>query len=132
MTQEAGLPENVVSLAEFRNKKIEIEEKKLQAEEETQLMYFDPTSLDDINEMCAETMNELFDYLDNEFGIDVHKENSNMVDLIMFLESYKSLILKAVEKNHPFQELAHKIFDGVKLQQVEDGYKYVFEITENT
>lgn len=133
MTEEAGLPENVVSLADFRIKKLEAEKKLLEQEEDEDqyLIEFDPTSLDSINEMCADTMNELFDFLENNFELYLDKKE-NMVELVMFLETYKSLILKACDKWHPFQDMADKIFNGVKLEQTEDGsgYKYVFENLE--
>lgn len=127
MTEEIGLPDNVISLIDFKNKKIEKDKlKKLQEElEEEEFVEFDPESLDSINLLCADTTNELFDYLVNNFELNVVKE-TNMNELILFLESYKSLVFKSVEKWHPFQELADKIFDGVKLEEAEDGYKYIF------
>lgn len=127
MTEEIGLPDNVISLIDFKNKKIEKDKlKKLQEElEEEEFVEFDPESLDSINLLCADTTNELFDYLVNNFELNVVKEK-NMNELILFLESYKSLVFKSVEKWHPFQELADKIFDGVKLEEAEDGYKYIF------
>lgn len=127
MTEEIGLPDNVISLIDFKNKKIEKDKlKKLQEElEEEEFVEFDPESLDSINLLCADTTNELFDYLVNNFELNVVKE-TNMNELILFLESYKSLVFKSVEKWHPFQELAGKIFDGVKLEEAEDGYKYIF------
>lgn len=132
MTEQAGLPDNVVSLVQFKEKKLEVEKQKLlQQESMDQFVEFDPTSLDSINEMCADTMNELFDFLENNYDLNVDV-NENMIDLILFLESYKSLILKTVSKWHPFQEMAGKMFNGVKLQETEDGtgYKYVFENLE--
>jgi hypothetical protein len=135
MTEEEARLDNVVSLADFRNKKLEAEKQKLLDEqdedEEDYIIEFDPNSLDSINEMCADTMNELFHYLENNFELFLDKK-SNMVDLIMFLETYKSLILKTCDKWHPFQDMADKIFNGVKLEQTEDGsgYKYVFENLE--
>lgn len=133
MTEEAGLPDNVVSLAQFKEKKLEIEKQKLLDEQDDDEYYieFDPTSLDSINDMCADTMNELFDFLENNYKLEISMDN-NMVEMVLFLESYKSLVLKAVDKWHPFQDLAGKIFNGVKLQESEDGsgYKYVFENLE--
>lgn len=133
MTEEAGLPDNVVSLAKFKENKLEKEKLKqlLQDQEDDEFIQFDPTSLDSINEMCADTMNELFDFLENNFELYLDKKE-NMVELVMFLETYKSLILKACDKWHPFQDMADKIFNGVKLEQTEDGsgYKYVFENLE--
>jgi len=135
MTEEAGLPDNVVSLAKFREKKLEAEAEKQrlldEQNEEDCLIEFDPNSLDSINEMCADTMNELFDFLENNFELSLDKKE-NMVELVMFLETYKSLILKACSKWHPFQDMANKIFNGVKFQETEDGtgYKYVFENLE--
>lgn len=133
MTDEAGLPENVVSLAKFREKKLEAEAQKLLDEqnEEEYVIEFDPTSLDSINDMCADTMNELFDFLENNYDLEISMDK-NMVEMVLFLESYKSLVLKAVDKWHPFQDLAGKIFNGVKLQEAEEGtgYKYVFENLE--
>lgn len=133
MTEEAGLPENVVSLAKFREKKLEAELQKLLdgQNEEEYVIEFDPTSLDSINDMCADTMNELFDFLENNYALEISMDK-NMVEMVLFLESYKSLVLKAVDKWHPFQDLAGKIFNGVKLQEAEEGtgYKYVFENLE--
>lgn len=132
MTEEARL-DNVVSLADFKNKKLEAEKKKLlDLDDDDQYhIEFDPTSLDSINEMCSDTMNELFDFLEHNFELHLDKKE-NMVELVMFLETYKSLILKACDKWHPFQDMADKIFNGVKLEPIEDGsgYKYVFENLE--
>lgn len=133
MTEEIGLPDNIISLAEFRNKKIEKEKlKKLQEELlEDEYLEFDPESLDSVNLLCADTSNELFDFLINNFDLNVVKKE-NMIELILFLESYKSLVLKSVEKWHPFQDLAGKIFDGVSLEESEEGYKYVLKSENET
>lgn len=131
MTDEAGLPENVVSLAKFKEKKLEEEKNKLLLQGEEPYLELDRSSLDSINEMCAETINELFDFLENNFELFLDKKD-NMIELIMFLESYKSLVMKACDKWHPFQDMANKIFNGVKLEPTDDGsgYKYVFENLE--
>lgn len=130
MTDETHTFDNVVSLADFKNKKLEKEKlKQLMEEEDDGFIQFDPTSLDSINEVCAETINELFDFLELNYDINL-PDNCNTTELILFLESYKSLMLKAVDKWHPFQDLASKIFAGVKLEEDENGYKYVFENVE--
>ena len=132
MTDETHTLDNVISLSEFRNKKLEKEKlRQLMEEEDDGFIELDPTSLDSINEVCADTMNELFAFM--ELNYDLELPNSdNTVELILFLESYKSLVLKAVDKWHPFQDLASKIFSGVKLEEDEtgSGYKYVFENIE--
>lgn len=134
MTDETSTLDNVISLSDFRNKKLEKEklnELRQLMEEDDGIIEFDPTSLDSINEVCAETINELFDFL--ELNYDIHlASDTSTTELILFLESYKSLVLKAVDKWHPFQDLASKIFAGVKLEEDENGsgYKYVFENIE--
>lgn len=132
MTDETHTFDNVVSLSDFKNKKLEKEKlKQLMEEEDDGFIQFDPTSLDSVNEVCAETINELFDFLELNYDINL-ADDCNTTELILFLESYKSLMLKAVDKWHPFQDLAAKIFSGVKLEEDEtgSGYKYVFENIE--
>jgi hypothetical protein len=132
MTEEQNsFPENVVSLIDFKNKKLEKEKLKQLEKEmaEDEFEEFDPSSIESVNLLCSDTTNELFDYLVNNFELDVVKKE-NMNELILFLESYKSLIFKSVEQWHPFQELAGKIFDGVKLEDDGDGFKYIFENVE--
>jgi hypothetical protein len=129
MTETEAQPSNVVDFLEYaKNKKLK-EQQKLEAEAEGE--EFDPDSVESIQLLCADTINELFDYLESNFDIDLTKKES-MQDLILFLESYKSLMMRVHEKEHPFQQLAHKIFSGVSLEETEDGesYKYVFSELE--
>lgn len=133
MTDETQTLDNVVSLADFRNKKLEKEKlnelRQLMKEEDDGIIEFDPSSIDSINDLCADTVNELFDFMELNYDL-VLPNNASAVELILFLEAYKSLVLKAVDKWHPFQDLASKIFAGVKLEEDENGYKYVFENIE--